>query len=187
MTLIRSLTALGLSLVLIAPLTSRAADIGGPFSLIDHFGNRVTHESYDSKYLLIFFGYTFCPDICPTELLVMGQALDKLGKDAERIQALFITIDPERDTTEALSRYLPNFHPDLVGLTGTPEEVAKAAKSYRVYFRKGEIATGETTYLMAHSSIVYFMNPDSEYLTHFVLDQNAETLAERIKAILGSD
>ena len=184
MTLLRFLATLVLALVLIAPLTSRAADIGGPFSLIDHYGNRVTHESYNGKYLLIFFGYSFCPDICPTELLVMGQTLDKLGNDAARIQALFITIDPERDTSEAFAQYMPNFHPDLVGLTGTSEEVAATAKSYRVYFRKGEKKAGETTYLMSHSSIVYFMSPKSEYLTHFVLDQDAETLAERIKAII---
>ena len=187
MNITRFIAALALTILLVAPLSSRAADIGGPFSLTDHHGNRVTHESYDGKYLLVFFGYTFCPDVCPTELLVMGQALDELGDEAARVQALFITVDPERDTPETLAENVPNFHPDLIGLTGTPEETAEAAKVYRVYYRKGETEAGETHYLMEHSSIVYFMNPNSEYVTHFVPGQGAETIAERIEEILDED
>lgn len=187
MILRRFLTALVLALTVLAPISSRAADIGGPFSLTDQYGNRVTHESYDNKYLLVFFGYTFCPDVCPTELLLLGQILDALGDDAARVQGLFITVDPERDTPETLARYVPNFHPDLVGLTGTPEEVAVAAREYRVYYRKGEMAAGETTYLMEHSTIVYFMNPDSEYVAHFVVGQNPQKVVKRIKAILQTD
>ena len=179
--------ALVLVLLLAGPAPARAADIGGPFALTDHHGNAVSEASYPGKHLLVFFGYTYCPDVCPTELLVLGQTLDLLGPNAARVQALFITVDPERDTPETLAEYVPNFHPDLIGLTGTPEETAEAAKVYRVYYRKGETEAGETHYLMEHSSIVYFMNPNSEYVTHFVPGQGAETIAERIEEILDED
>ena len=187
MNISRLAATLALTFLVLVPLLAKAADIGGPFSLTDHHGNRVSQYSYEGKYLLVFFGYTFCSDVCPTELLVMGQTLDELGDGAERVQAIFITVDPERDTPETLAEYVPNFHPDLIGLTGTPEEVAAAAKEYRVYYRKSETEAGETQYLMEHSSIVYFMNPNSEYVAHFVLGQNAETIAERIEEILDAD
>jgi cytochrome oxidase Cu insertion factor (SCO1/SenC/PrrC family) len=187
MNLLRYAAVLALALVLAAAQPARAADIGGPFSLTDHHGNRVTQDSYAGKYLLVFFGYTYCPDVCPTELLVMGQALDELGDDAARVQGLFITVDPERDSVEKLAEYVPHFHPDLVGLTGTVEEVAAAGRAYRVYFRKEPAAEGEDGYLMAHSSIVYLMSPENEYLAHFVLGQSAEVVAERIEEFLDAD
>ena len=171
------------------------ADIGGPFALVDHHGNRVTHESYGDKYLLIFFGYTYCPDVCPTELLVFSDALDALGDQAAHVQALFITVDPERDTPDKLAEYLANFHPDLIGLTGTPAEIAEAARAYRVFFRKSptedeeeEAANADPqAYLVDHSSIVYFMGSDGEFIRHFVFGQDAEIVAGEIEKILDAD
>ena len=187
MKILRLAAALTFVLLLAAPAPTRAADIGGPFALVDHHGDRVTHESYSGKYLLIFFGYTYCPDVCPTELLVFGQTLDALGDKAERIQALFITVDPERDTVETLAEYVANFHPDLVGLTGTVAEVKDAAKAFRVFFRKSPGEEGDANYLVDHTSIVYFMDPSGEFVRHFVFGQGAETVAAAIEEILNED
>lgn len=161
-----------------APL--RAASIGGPFELVDQSGRTVTEADYAGKFLLVYFGYTFCPDVCPTELLVISQALDELGDDAEDIQPIFITVDPERDTVDLMAQYVPSFHPRLVGLTGTVEQVNAAAKAYRVYFRKGAVDE-EGEYLMDHTSITYFMSPDGEYVAHFSYGQGPEKMAEIIR------
>jgi protein SCO1/2 len=196
MILFRLAAVLAVALLLTGPAPTQAADIGGPFALVDHHGNRVTHESYDDKYLLVFFGYTYCPDVCPTELLVFGDTLDALGDQAARVQALFITVDPERDTPDKLAEYLANFHPDLIGLTGTTAEIAEAARAYRVFFRKSptegeedeEAANADTqAYLVDHTSIVYLMDPDGEFVRHFVFGQGAETLAGEIEKILDAD
>ena len=199
----RLAAVLAVALMLAAPTPARAGDIGGPFALVDHHGNRVTQDSYGDKYLLVFFGYTYCPDVCPTELLVFGEMLDALGDKAARVQALFITVDPERDTPDKLAEYLANFHPDLIGLTGTPEEVADAARAYRVFFRKSptsdedDYEAGEQdeaantsedeAYLVDHTSIVYLMDPDGEFVRHFVFGQGAETVAGEIEKILDAD
>ena len=188
MTFFRLMAALAIAVMLAAPAPTRAADIGGPFALVDHHGNRVTQESYSGKYLLIFFGYTYCPDVCPTELLVFGQTLDALGDKAKQIQALFITVDPERDTPATLAEYMANFHPDLVGLTGSMAEVKDAAKAYRVFFRKSLAAEeGDANYLVDHTSIVYFMSPAGEFVRHFVFGQGASTMAGQIEKILTGD
>ena len=184
MRIARLAAAFALVLLLAWPISSRAADIGGPFALVDHHGNQVTEASYPGKYLLVFFGYTYCPDVCPTELLVLGQTLDLLGEDAARIQALFISVDPERDTPAALAEYIPNFHPELIGLTGTPEQVAKAAKAFRVFFRKSVKESEGEDYLVDHTSLVYLMDPDGEFASHFVFGQGAETVARTIAKIL---
>jgi protein SCO1/2 len=125
------------------PISIGTALVGGPFSLTDHTGRKVTDKDFLGKYMLVFFGYTYCPDLCPTELQVMSAALDKLGAKADDIQPIFITFDPQRDTPEVLKLYISNFHPRLVGLTGTPEEIA-AAKAYRVYYSKLENSSGPT-------------------------------------------
>jgi len=195
MILFRLAAVLAVALMLVAPAPARPADIGWPFALVDHHGNRVTHESYGDKYLLVFFGYTYCPDVCPTELLVFGDTLDALGDQAAHVQALFITVDPERDTPDKLAEYLANFHPDLIGLTGTPAEIAEAARAYRVFFRKSptedeeeEAANADPqAYLVDHSSIVYFMDSDGEFIRHFVFGQGAETVAGGIEKILDAD
>lgn len=143
-----------------------SAKIGGPFELTNHRGEAVTDANFRGRYMLIFFGYTYCPDVCPTELANIAAALDHLGKQADRIQPLFITVDPERDTAKLLGDYVTHFHPRMQGLTGSPAQIKQAAKAYRVYFAKSNPAQSED-YLMDHSTFVYLMAPDGRYLALF--------------------
>ncbi|MSO75373.1 MAG: SCO family protein [Alphaproteobacteria bacterium] len=156
------------------------AQIGGPFTLIDGEGVERSEGEFRGRHLLVYFGFTFCPDVCPTELQVMSAALDRLGPLAESVQPLFITIDPERDTPAAMKDYVGNFHPRLIGLTGSAQAVAKAAKAYRVYYRRND-ARDASQYLMDHSSIVYLMGPDGRYLAHFGPNTKPETMAATIR------
>ena len=160
--------------------------VGGPFTLTDQNGKRVTDADFRGKYMLIFFGFTYCPDVCPTELQVMSAALDQLGPTADQIQPVFITIDPERDTPEAMKAYIANFHPRMVGLTGTPEEIAAVAKAYRVYYARAKGAETAKDYLMDHSTIVYLMGPDGTYVRHFAYGTDVKTLADGLKAATGA-
>ncbi len=155
--------------------------IGGPFTLVDHDGKTRSDGDFRGEHLLIFFGYTYCPDVCPTALSDMALALDELGDEAAKVRPLFITIDPARDTPERLKTYVANFHPRLVGLTGSQEAVTAAAKAYRVYFAKSKSEAAPGEYLMDHTSIIYLMGPDGRYLTHFSLGTSAETMAARIR------
>jgi protein SCO1/2 len=164
---------------------ANTAAIGGPFELVDHTGRTVTEADYADSYLLVYFGYAYCPDVCPTELLVVGQAMDELGDLGAKVQPLFITIDPERDTPEALAEYVPEFHPRMVGLTGTPEQIKAAAKTYRVYFRAGE-PDEDGAYLMEHTSYTYLIDPTGEYVTHFAYGQGPEKMAEIISKHLNN-
>jgi cytochrome oxidase Cu insertion factor (SCO1/SenC/PrrC family) len=158
---------------------SGRALIGGPFTLTDHKGARVTDETFRGKYMLVSFGYTFCPDICPAELQLMSNAMELLGPKAEKVTPIFVTIDPERDTVPQIASYIENFDPRMVGLTGTPEEVKEAASAYRVYYAKadGSAASG---YLMDHSTFLYLMDPQGLYVTHFAYGITGEKLAEAI-------
>jgi protein SCO1/2 len=160
------------------------ATVGGPFTLTDHTGKTVTDQTYRGKYMLVYFGFTFCPDVCPTGLQVMSAALDRIGPKAEKVTPIFITVDPERDTQEQMALYVSSFHPSLVGLTGTPEQIQAAAKAYRVYFQKvkDEKSTGE--YTMDHTSIIYLMDPQGKFVTHFTHATPAESMAERIAKVL---
>lgn len=168
--------------------SSGTALIGGPFELVDHKGQVQTDGDFRGRYMLIYFGYTFCPDVCPTALLSMTQALDLLAGDnagaAEKIAPLFITIDPERDSVETLASYAPNFHEGLVALTGSAEQVAAAAKAYRVFYSKHEDGSGGD-YLMDHSSYVYLMGPDGDYLSHFSHAAQADEIAAGLRKHLG--
>lgn len=160
--------------------TTGRALIGGSFELVDQNGKTRTDAEFRGKYMLVFFGYTHCPDFCPTGLQAMTEALDALGKDAEKIQPIFITIDPERDTPKVMKEYVPNFHKRLIGLSGTKAQVAKAAKAYRVYYaRAGK--PGDEDYLMDHSTFTYLMGPDGQYLAHFSHGTPPKTVAERIR------
>jgi protein SCO1/2 len=158
--------------------------VGGPFTLTDHTGKRVTEQDYRGRTLIVMFGFTFCPDVCPTELQLVSAALDKLGPKAKRAVPLFITIDPERDTPAQLATYVTSFHPSLVGLTGTPEEVAAAAKAYRVYVKKVSDPKSTAGYTMDHSALIYVMGPDGTYQTHFTPGVSVATLAERLGELL---
>lgn len=164
---------------------SGVALVGGPFSLTNQNGQRVTEKDFLGKYMLVFFGYTYCPDVCPTELQVMTAALDQMGPDADRIQPIFVSIDPERDTPSVLKSYVENFGPRLVGLTGTPEDVAGIAKAYRVYYAKAGNASGND-YLMDHSSIIYLMGPDGRFVKHMPFTTDATKLAQELKEALAA-
>ena len=153
--------------------------VGGPFTLVDQTGKSITDKDFRGKYMLIFFGYTYCPDVCPTELQVMMAAIDTLGPRAAEVQPIFITIDPDRDTSEVMQSYVENFGPSLVGLTSTAEQIAQVAKAYRVYYAKsGNTKTQD--YLMDHSSIIYLMGPDGHFVKHFTYTTDAAALAEGI-------
>ena len=160
---------------------SGVAQVGGPFELVDQTGKTVTEKDFLGTYMLVFFGYTYCPDVCPTELQVMMAALDALGDTAAEIRPVFISVDPERDTPDAVRAYVENFGPTLVGLTGTADQVASAAKAYRVYYAKTG-GTDGTDYLMDHSSIIYLMGRDGRFLKHFTYTTDAAGLAKGIEA-----
>ncbi len=165
-----------------AVLTTGKALVGGPFKLTDQHGKIVNDTDFRGKYMLVVFGYTFCPDVCPAELQVVTAALDALGPLAERIQPVFITIDPERDSVPQLALYAGNFHPRLVLLTGSSAEIADVAKAYRVYYAKAEgSANAGRDYLMDHSSIIYLMGPDGQFVRHFTYTTDAAALAEQLK------
>ena len=159
--------------------------IGGPFELVDHTGQMVTEADFAGKKMLIYFGYTYCPDVCPLGLAKIAAAYDRLSPaEQEELVPVFITVDPERDTVEAVADYVDLFHPAMVGLTGSPEAVAKAAKAYRVYYRKAE-DENMNDYLVDHSSFTYLMDGENRYLTHFGHDATAESIAEGLRQHLG--
>jgi protein SCO1/2 len=160
--------------------TTGEALIGGPFELVDQTGNKVTDQTYKGKLMLIYFGFTYCPDACPTALGVMSAAIEKLGTVGDRVVPILITVDPERDTPAVLKDYVSNFHPRMVGLTGTAEQIAQAAKAYRVFYQKAPGATpGE--YLMDHTTLVYLMDENGKYITHFGPDATPDQMAKEIR------
>ena len=154
--------------------------IGGDFTLVDQNGATRHAQDFRDKLMLVYFGYTYCPDACPTALQDMSQAIDLLGEKADAVQPIFITIDPARDTVEQMKLYASNFHPRLIALTGTPEQIAEAAKGYRVYYEKGKGIDAEN-YLMNHTGFIYLMGRDSKYLSHFSPGVTAEQMATAIE------
>ena len=159
--------------------------VGGPFSLVDDAGKPVTEASWPGRWMLIYFGYTFCPDVCPTELQTMAAALDALGPQAARVVPIFITVDPERDTPELLAGYVKLFDDRLIGLTGTPQQIAAVARAYRVYYAK-VTPKESTTYLMDHSSFLYLMGPDGTLRMLFNPGTSAQDIAGAIRARLSA-
>jgi protein SCO1/2 len=160
--------------------------VGGPFSLINHKGQRVTDKDYRGKLLVVMFGFTFCPDVCPTELQLIAAALDKLGARADEIQPLFISIDPERDTPERLATYVKSFDPRIIGLTGQPSEIDAAAKAYRVYVKKVPDPKSTAGYTVDHSALIYLMDRNGEYRAHVTPGISADALADRLDKLLRS-
>lgn len=161
------------------------ARIGGPFSLIDDAGNPVTDEDFRGRYMLVYFGFTYCPDVCPTSLNRNMQALDLLGEaQAKKVQPILISVDPERDTPSHLKEYVGHFSPDMRGLTGTPEQVAAAAKAYAVYYAKVP-GDDPANYLVDHTSITYLMGPDGKFVQHFRHDLPPDEMAEQLRKLLG--
>lgn len=160
-----------------------APQIGGNFRLKDTHGRIVTNHSFTGKFLLIYFGYSFCPDICPAALVNITDALKALGHEANKMEVLFISLDPERDTPEALERYMSNFHRKIRPLTGSPKDIEAAAKAYRVFYRKVK-PENATDYVIDHSSIIYLMSPKGVLVRHFNHETPVQTLVHEIRQAL---
>ncbi|MGC2084650.1 MAG: SCO family protein [Bradyrhizobium sp.] len=155
------------------------AAIGGPFQLTDQSGATVTDKSLQGRPTLIFFGFTHCPDVCPTSLFEISEVLRAMGPDADRVNAYFISVDPERDTPAAMKDYLSSFDPHLKGLTGDPEVMAKVTAEYRVYAKKVPLKDGD--YTMDHTALVYLMDRDGHFVSPFNLKQPPEQAAAELK------
>jgi protein SCO1/2 len=162
--------------------TLLASAIGGPFQLVDHNGKPFGDSDLKGKWHLVFFGYTHCPDTCPTTLNELSLALDKLGPQRDRFGIVLITVDPERDTPEILKSYVENFDAPITALTGTPDAVAQAAKAYRVYYAKHPRPDGG--YDMDHSAVIYVMDAQGRFTATFTPDTPAEAIAERLRKLL---
>ncbi len=179
----------GVYLILNAPQNVQSEGkplIGGPFSLVDTSGKRVTDRDFRGKLMLVFFGYTHCPDVCPTELQTMAEVMEKLGPDADKVAPIFISVDPKRDTPGVLASYVKNFSPRITGLTGDQSEVASAAKAYRVYFRKaGDGTNGD--YAVDHSAFVYLMDGEGNYITHFSFNTAPDAMTSAIRKRIAAD
>jgi protein SCO1 len=158
--------------------------VGGPFALQDPEGKTVTDQTFRGKWELVFFGYTFCPDVCPTTLSAVADALDKLGPLASQVQPLFITIDPKRDTPEVIGAYVKNFDPRIVGLTGGSDAIAAAAKQYQVYYAPQKTGAGPDDYLMDHSAALYLMNPRGGFVRIFGSNVTGDQLADKLRPLL---
>ena len=158
------------------------AAIGGPFQLTDQSGATVTEKNLQGKPSLIFFGFTHCPDVCPTALFEMSEILRAMGKDADRVNAYFISVDPERDSKDAMKDYLSSFDPHLKGLTGDPEAVAKVLSAYRVYAKKVPLKDGD--YTMDHTALTYLMDRDGRFVAPFNLNRKPEEAAADLKKYL---
>ncbi|MCK4867645.1 MAG: SCO family protein, partial [Alphaproteobacteria bacterium] len=163
-----------------------AGHIGGPFTLVDHNGDTVTDADFHGRFMLIYFGYTFCPDVCPTAAIMMTHTLEELGEQEAKVTPIIISIDPERDRPDGMKDYTSHFHPRMVGLTGSPEQVAVAIEAYKVYAVKVfEEGWGVDDYFVYHSDVIYFMGPDGEYLDHFGSGSTPKVMAARMRAHMG--
>jgi len=158
---------------------SGEATVGGPFHLTDQNGKAVSDADFRGRYMLIYFGYSFCPDVCPTTLGVMAQALDKMGADAARVVPVFITIDPARDTPKVLADYMKAFGPRFVGLTGSDAQIKAVEKAYRVYAAKHPLDNGN--YGMDHSSVLYLMGPNGKMVSFYDEAISPDDLAKDLK------
>jgi protein SCO1/2 len=167
---------------LAAPVAQQVAAIGGSFKLINQNGDVVTDQDLKGHPFLIFFGFTHCPDVCPTALFEISEILRALGPDAERMRAFFITVDPERDTPAVIKDYLSSFDPHLSGLTGDPADIAAVAKAYRVYYKKVPLEQGG--YTMDHTAIVYLMDKEGRFVSPFSLKRTAEAAAADLRRYL---
>jgi protein SCO1/2 len=158
--------------------TSGTAAIGGPFTLVSTNDGNVTDQTYRGKWLLIFFGYTFCPDACPTALNNISVALEKLGADAGKLQPLFVTVDPQRDTREVLAEYLKSFDSRIIGLTGPQDQIDRVVKEYRVYVASQKSETqGDDNYLVSHSAYIYLMDPQGKFVNVIQGSEAGEEIA----------
>jgi len=158
------------------------AAIGGPFQLTDQTGQTVTDKSMQGRPSLIFFGFTHCPDVCPTTLFEISEVLKAMGADADRVNAYYISVDPERDTQAAMKEYLSSFDPRLKGLTGNAEEIAKVLSEYRVYAKKVPLKDGD--YTMDHTALIYLMDRDGKFVSPFNINRKPDDAASDLKRYL---
>lgn len=159
-----------------------ASTIGGPFQLVDQSGQAVTEKNLQGKPTIVFFGFTHCPDVCPTALFEMSEILRAMGKDANRVNAYFVSVDPERDTPEIMKSYLSSFDPNLKGLTGSPEQVAGVISAYRVYAKKVPLKDGD--YTMDHTALIYLMDREGRFVAPFNIKRKPEEAAADLKKYL---
>lgn len=157
--------------------------IGGPFMLTDQYGQRRSLDDFRGKLVLLYFGYTFCPDVCPTDLLAMGQLVKTLGVDGDKMQLIFVTLDPERDTQELLRDYVAAFHPRFVALRGSEDEVRRVATSYKIYFEKVR-PPGSSTYLIDHMAFIFLLDRSGKYVAFFPPGTSAERMAVMVREFL---
>jgi protein SCO1/2 len=179
--------AVATTLALSQPLVRSAnppVTIGGPFTLTSPDGATVTEQTYRGKWLLVYFGYTSCPDACPTALLEITTALEKLGPDADKFQPLFITVDPQRDTPAVMGDYTQSFDPRIVGLTGTPQQIAAVAGEYGVYYLPHRSGPNAESDLMDHSTYLYLMDPEGKFVRGFDADTQGDRIAEAVRGAM---
>ncbi|MBN66366.1 MAG: SCO family protein [Rickettsiales bacterium] len=157
------------------------AAIGGAFTLTDHNGNVVTDKDLLGKYSLVFFGFTHCPDICPTSLLIISNVLEQADVPSEQITPVFISVDPERDTPETMAKYVSHFHPSLIGMTGTDEQIKQVTDAYKVYYAKVQQENSALGYSVDHSGFIYLMDPQGKYVTHYPHNVTQQALTESLK------
>jgi protein SCO1 len=166
---------------LLGPIHGTAAttQIGGPFTLVDDTGATVTEKNIAGKPYVMYFGYTFCPDVCPTTLLDLSRWIKKLGPDADRLNYVFVTVDPERDTVQSMHAYLSSFDKHIRGYSGTPAEIAQIAKEYRVYYKK--VPTEDGGYTMDHTAVLYLMGPDGKLVTAIPYQEDDASAIAKLK------
>lgn len=165
--------------------SSGGMGIGGPFTLEDGNGRPVTDQDFRGKYMLVYFGYTTCPDVCPTTLNAVAEAMEKLGPRADQVRPVFITVDPRRDTPSVVRQYAAAFGPSITGLTGTPAEIAVVAKEYRVYYAEHRTGPGPDDYSMDHSSVLYLMDRNGGFIAPVRADLSGEEMAANLKKLMG--
>lgn len=180
--LVAALMLLG-TIIYLAPVTKTTArvPIGGPFELTTHEGKKFSSESLKGKPFAVFFGFTHCPEVCPTTLFDLTQDLESLGADAAKLNVVFITVDPERDTPELMKTYLSSFNPRIVGLTGTETEIAATAKEYKIYYKK---VPTDSDYTMDHTATIFLMDRKGDFFGTSNFQESQETRREKLKRLV---
>lgn len=186
-----SVAIVALAIIAMKPWTAEpagqaASAFGADFELTDHAGVVRTDEDFAGRWMLVFFGFTHCPDICPTTLAEVAAVMDGLGEETSDVQPLFISIDPERDTPAALSEYVPNFSPAVIGLTGTPSQIERTAKTFHIFYEKIEDASSSGGYTMGHSSQLFLFSPQADFVTSWSYGTPAEQVLSDLKERLRS-
>jgi protein SCO1/2 len=164
---------------------AQGTDIGGPFTLVSETGGPVTEAVLAGKPTLMYFGYTFCPEICPTTLTDMSNWITQLGPDADKLNYVFVTVDPERDTPKVMQQYVASFDKRIRGFTGTPEQIAKIAKEYRIYYKK--IPSKDGSYVMDHSAIIYMMSRTGKFQGIIAYQEDDKSVMEKLRALISGE